>query len=105
MNPRNARLLDDLLAKTNGRAIYQFLRGGHTSDVAELLGGLERRMHLAEAREALINFAWMMIEARPLQGADESRRRDKIAERAMAELKRDDRTARGLVQSHRRNRP
>lgn len=80
-------MLDDLLAKTNGRAIYQFIRDGHSSDVAELLGGLEQRIDSPEARDAFINFAWMMLEARPTRGAEESRKRDAIAAKAMAELK------------------
>ena len=86
MKPRNARFLDDLLAKTNGEAIYRFIRDGHSDDVAEVLRGLEHRFDMPEARLAFINFTWMMLEARPTRGAKEARKRDKIAEQALSLL-------------------
>ena len=86
MKPRNARMLDDLLAKANGKEVYKFIRDGNSSDVAEVLGGLERRIDSPEAREAFINFAWVMLEARPTNGAEESRKRDALADKVMAGL-------------------
>jgi hypothetical protein len=78
MKETTARIFQDLLAKTNGRAIYEFARDGHSNDLAEVLSALEHRMQSQDARQALINFAWMLIEARPARGADEARRRDEL---------------------------
>jgi hypothetical protein len=40
----------------------RFIRDGHTDDLAELLGALEARIHTRDARKALINFAWLLLQ-------------------------------------------
>jgi hypothetical protein len=56
----------------------RFIRDGHTDDLAELLGALEARIHTRDARKALINFAWLLLQARPPRGSDETRKRDRL---------------------------
>jgi hypothetical protein len=76
MKPRNARVLDDLLDRSNTGAVYQFLRDGSSDDLVEILRGLESRLQHGEARTALVAFASMLIQARPTKGFDGSRGRD-----------------------------
>ena len=87
MKQQNARILDDLIHRQNGSKVYTFIRDAHVADLAEVLSALERGVSDAKTSEALVHFAWLMIEARDVRGSDESRKRDKLAAKVMAELK------------------
>ncbi len=87
MKPRNARVVDDFLANApNGKARYEFVRDAHTSDLADVIGGIEKHVPHTEGGRALIDLAWMMLEARDVRGSDEARRRDALQERVMRDL-------------------
>ncbi len=78
MKPRNARLLDDLLAGANSERLYRFVRDGRLGDLAEILAGLEQRMDTVEGREALMRFTALLLDCRPERGAGETRARDRL---------------------------
>jgi hypothetical protein len=76
MKPRNARLLDDLIHKRPGGGLYKHVRDGHTSDLVEIISELQRQMPQGLISEAVLAFAWLLIEARGEYGSDEARKRD-----------------------------
>jgi hypothetical protein len=91
MKPRNARFLDDLLAGASGEELYKHIRDGHWDDIAELLGGLERRLPSEQAIRGLVKLANLMLEARGVRGSDAARQRDKTAAKLRAWTAWDDR--------------
>lgn len=78
MKPRNARILDDLLAGESNAKVYKFVRDAHVTDLAEVLGGIERRLPAGDAHEALVKLAWMLLETRDPNGSDDARARDAL---------------------------
>jgi hypothetical protein len=89
MKPRNARLLDDLLHQRPGGHIYKHIRDGHVSDLAEIVGELERMMPVGPATLAIAAFTWVLIETRDIRGSDAVRTRDKLRADVLAELRAD----------------
>jgi gentisate 1,2-dioxygenase len=87
MKPRNARLLDDLINKTNRQAIYRHVRDGHTSDLAEVVGALERRLPTDHATQSLLDYTRLLLEAHDVRGSDKARKRDKIRDAVLKQLK------------------
>ncbi len=85
MNRRVARLLDDLYGGANSRSLYMLVRDGETSELAAILTALERRNDSAEARDALLRFTWLLLDARPERGSEETRKRDRAAQKLKAE--------------------
>lgn len=79
MKPANARLLDDFIAGERRPEVYRLVRDAHVTDVSEILFGLEQRLDDDRAREALVHFAWMLIETRAPHGSETARRRDELA--------------------------
>jgi hypothetical protein len=87
MKARNARYLDDLLSGDRGGSVYKHIRDGHSADIAEILAGLERLLPDEKAVRGMVNFAYMMLEARGTRGSDEARNRDKTAAQLRAGMR------------------
>lgn len=87
-------LAESLLKDADRRAVYAFIRDAHADDVAELLGLVEARLPEPGGREALLRFAWLLVETRGLHGADDVRQRD-----ALAAAARDERSEQATVPS------
>lgn len=85
MNARNARIIDDLLAETDGERLYRWVRDGKTCDLVEVLQGLEQRMDSSAGHEALVRFTSLLLDCRPERGAQETRDRDRLAKKLIGE--------------------
>lgn len=79
MKPCNARILDDLISGDDRQGAYRLVRDGRLANIAEVLAGLERRIDSEHGRDALVHFAWMLVETREPHGSDAARHRDQLA--------------------------